>query len=142
MVPQAAADRPTPRDRRLNDVTTDLDPATLASQRCAPADGSTPPLPRAEVARLAAGLDPSWRVLDDRLARDFAFPTFAAAFGLATRIALLAEGQNHHPALDVAWGRLTVTWTTDAIGTLSVNDLIMAAKVDRLVARGLALKDG
>ena len=121
---------------------TDLDPATLASQRCVGADDSTPALAADEVARLAAGLDPAWQVLDDRLVREFAFPTFAAAFGLATRIALLAEGQNHHPALDVAWGRLTVTWTTDAIGGLSSNDLIMAAKVDRLVARGLALKDG
>ena len=73
--------------------------------------------------------------------REFAFSTFGAAFGLATRVALLAEGQNHHPALDVAWGRLTVTWTTDAIGGLSANDVIMAAKVDRLVDRGLALKD-
>jgi 4a-hydroxytetrahydrobiopterin dehydratase len=123
-------------------VPTDLDPATLASQRCVAADGSTPALAPDEVARLAAGLDPAWQVLDDRLVREFAFPTFGAAFGLATRIALLAEGQNHHPALDVAWGRLTVTCTTDAIGGLSANDLIMAAKVDRLVARGLALKDG
>ena len=86
--------------------------------------------------------DSAWRVEDDRLVRDFAFPTFAAAFGLATRIALLAEGSNHHPAIEVAWGRLTVTWTTDAIGAISANDVIMAAKVDRLVARGLALKDG
>jgi 4a-hydroxytetrahydrobiopterin dehydratase len=123
-------------------MTTDLDPATLASQRCMAADGSTPPLPRDEVLRLATGLDSAWQVLDDRIVREFAFPTFAAAFGLATRVALLAEGQNHHPALEVAWGRLTVTWTTDAIGALSANDLIMAAKVDRLVARGLALKDG
>ena len=123
-------------------MTTELDPATLASQRCVAADASTPALTPDEVARLSTGLDPGWQVLDDRLVRDFAFPTFAAAFGLATRIALLAEGQNHHPELDVAWGRLTVTWTTDAIGGLSANDLIMAAKVDRLVARGLALKDG
>lgn len=122
-------------------VTADLDPGRLASQRCATADDATPPLSRDEVTRLTAGLDPTWQVLDDRLVRTFAFPTFAAAFGLATRIALLAEGQNHHPALDVAWGRLTVTWTTDAIGGLSANDLIMAAKVDRLVARGLAVKD-
>jgi 4a-hydroxytetrahydrobiopterin dehydratase len=123
-------------------MTTELDPATLASMRCAPADESTPPLPRDEVVRLATGLDQAWRVLDDRLVREFAFPAFGSAFGLATRIALLAEGQNHHPILEVAWGRLTVTWTTDAIGGLSANDLIMAAKVDRLVARGLALKDG
>jgi 4a-hydroxytetrahydrobiopterin dehydratase len=123
-------------------MTTELDPTTLASKRCVAADDSTPTLPAEEVRRLAAGLDPAWRVVDDRLVRDFAFPSFAAAFGLATRIGLLAEGQNHHPALHVAWGRLTVTWTTDAIGGLSANDLIMAAKVDRLVARGLALKDG
>ena len=122
-------------------MTTDLDPATLASRRCVAADEATPQLAAEEVRRLAAGLDPAWRVLDDRLVREFAFPTFAAAFGLATRIALLAEGQNHHPVLEVAWGRLSVTWTTDAIGGLSANDLIMAAKVDRLVARGLALKD-
>ncbi len=122
-------------------MTTELDPATLASQRCAAADDATPVLSPDEVARLAAGLDPAWQVMDDRLVREFAFPTFAAAFGLATRIALLAEGQNHHPGLNVAWGRLTVTWTTDAIGALSANDLIMAAKVDRLVARGLALQD-
>jgi 4a-hydroxytetrahydrobiopterin dehydratase len=123
-------------------MTTDLDPATLASQRCVAADESIPRLLADEVARLAAGLDPAWQVADDRLVREFALTTFAAAFGLATRIALLAEGQNHHPALDVGWGRLTVTWTTDAIGGLSANDLIMAAKVDRLVTRGLALKDG
>ena len=120
---------------------TELDPATLAAQRCVPADHSTPALSPGEVARLATGLDPAWQVLDGRLVREFTFPTFAAAFGLATRIALLAEGQNHHPVLEIAWGRLAVTWTTDAIGGLSANDPIMAAKVDRLVSRGLALKD-
>ena len=107
-----------------------------------PAVASTPALPHDEVLRLAAGLDEAWRVRERPLVREFAFPTFAAAFGLATRIALLAESQNHHPALEVTWGRLTVTWTTDAIGAISANDMIMAAKVDRLVARGLALKDG
>ena len=122
-------------------MTTSLDPANLAEQRCVAADESTPRLGPDEITRLAPGLDPAWRVTDDRLLRDFAFPTFAAAFGLATRIALLAEGQNHHPTLEIAWGRLTVTWTTDAIGAISANDLIMAAKVDRLVGRGLALKD-
>jgi 4a-hydroxytetrahydrobiopterin dehydratase len=121
---------------------TDLDPASLASQRCVTADDSTPPLPHDEVIRLSAGLDAAWRVDDDRLVREFAFPTFAAAFGLATRVALLAEGQGHHPSLEIGWGRLIVTWTTDTIGGLTANDLIMAAKVDRLVSRGLGLKDG
>ena len=118
-----------------------LDPATLASQRCVPADGETPLVPADEIDRLRAGLDPAWTVGHDRLARTFAFPTFGAAFGLATRIALLAEGQGHHPSMEVAWGHLTVDWTTDAVGGITANDVIMAAKVDRLVHRGFAIKD-
>ena len=118
-----------------------IDPVTLATRRCTPADDTTERLPPDEVERLRAGLDPAWRIEDDRLVRDLAFPTFAAAFGLATRVALLAEGQNHHPAMELAWGRLSIAWTTDAIGGLSLNDLVMAAKVDRLVDRGLAIKE-
>ncbi|MEO5884512.1 MAG: 4a-hydroxytetrahydrobiopterin dehydratase [Candidatus Limnocylindrales bacterium] len=119
----------------------DLEPSTLAAQQCTPVDAARPALPRRAVTFLAAGLDPAWRIESDRLVREFRFTGFGPAFGLATRIAILAEGQDHHPALEIAWGRLTVTWTTDAIGGLTANDLIMAAKTDRLVARGLALKD-
>ena len=118
-----------------------LDPAKLADQRCAPADEKTPRLDEEEVRRLAAGLDLGWSVQSDRLVRTYRFPTFGAAMTLATRIALLAEGQGHHPALEVAWGRLTVTWTTDAVGGLTANDLIMAAKVDRAVGRGFAIRE-
>ena len=121
---------------------TTLDPKTLASATMAPADDATPPIGPDEAATLATGLDAAWRVETDRLTRDFRFPTFAAAFGLATRVALLAEAQGHHPQMALSWGRLEVTWTTDAIGGLSANDFIMAAKVDRLVSRGLNLKDG
>lgn len=120
----------------------DLDPDKLASAKLTPADGSTQPLTPDDASRLSAGLDPAWRIDGDRLTREFRFPTFAGAFGLATRVALLAESQNHHPTLEISWGRLVVTWTTDAISALSENDFLMAAKVDRLVARGLGLKDG
>jgi|SRR5690242_10978835 4a-hydroxytetrahydrobiopterin dehydratase len=121
---------------------TDLDPARLAVAAMAPADASTPALSSDEIDRLRGGLDAAWQAVDGRLVRDFRFPTFGAAFGLATRIALLAESANHHPTMTISWGRLEVAWSTDAIGGLSANDLIMAAKVDRLVSRGLNLKDG
>ena len=123
-------------------MSTALEPGSLASANCSPADASTPALAPDEVTRLAAGLDAGWQVGDASLTREFRFPTFSAAFGLATRIALLAEGQGHHPTMEIAWGRLAVTWQTDAIGAISANDLIMAAKVDRLVTRGLGIKDG
>ena len=120
----------------------DLDPDKLASAKITAADASTPPLSRDEAQRLLTGLDPAWRIERSTLTRDFRFATFAAAFGIAARIALLAESQNHHPTMEISWGRLVVTWTTDAIGALSENDVVMAAKVDRLVSHGLGLKDG
>jgi len=122
-------------------VAPDLDPAKLASQSTSRVDESTPALSADEIHWLAAGLDPGWDVQRDRLVRSIALSTFGAAFALATRVALLAETQNHHPTLEVAWGRLVVTWQTDAIGAITANDLIMAAKVDRLLARGLDIKD-
>lgn len=120
----------------------ELDPATLASQSTSSVDASTPALPSEEVARLATGLDPAWEVRADRIVRTFRFSGFSGAFALATRIALLAETQGHHPAMEVAWGRLAVIWQTDAIGGITANDLIMAAKVDRIVSRGFGIKDG
>jgi 4a-hydroxytetrahydrobiopterin dehydratase len=118
----------------------DLDPDKLASAVLSPANASTPVLSPEEAARLSPGLDPAWRIDGSTLTREFRFPTFAGAFGLATRVALLAESHNHHPMMQISWGRLVVAWTTDAIGALSTNDVIMAAKVDRLVSRGLGLK--
>jgi 4a-hydroxytetrahydrobiopterin dehydratase len=118
-----------------------LDPANLASQRCAPADADTPALTDQEIDRLRSGVDANWFLESDRLVREFRFATFGAAFGVATRIALLAEAQGHHPTMEIAWGWLRVAWTTDAIGAISINDMIMAAKVDRLVERGFALKE-
>jgi 4a-hydroxytetrahydrobiopterin dehydratase len=123
-------------------VTDRLDPTQLASQRCAPAQADTPALADEEIKRLRSGVDANWLVESDRLVREFRFATFGAAFGLATRIALLAEAQAHHPTMEIAWGWLRVAWTTDAIGAISINDMIMAAKVDRLLDRGFAMKEG
>jgi len=67
-----------------------------------------------------------------RLHREFRFGNFSAAFAFATRLALLAEASQHHPVLEVSWGRLVVSFTTDSIGGLSENDYIMAARIDRL----------
>ncbi len=104
----------------------------LARERCAELRAGTPPL-TAENARLLAGaIAREWQIDGAEIRREFTFKTFNAAFGLATRIALLAEAQSHHPELEVAWGRLAVRLTTHSVGGLSRNDFIMAARIDRL----------
>jgi 4a-hydroxytetrahydrobiopterin dehydratase len=104
----------------------------LTREKCVACTGETPGIDPEEAAILGAELDDAWQVGGDALTREFRFKTFNAAFGLATRIALLAEAEGHHPDLEVGWGRLVVRLTTHAISGLSRNDFIMAAKIDRL----------
>lgn len=107
-------------------------PESLARERCAEIRAGTPPLTGQEARELAAGVAHEWRIGPDQMHREFTFKNFNAAFGLATRIALLAEAQGHHPELEVAWGRLVVRLSTHSVGGLSRNDFIMAARIDRL----------
>jgi 4a-hydroxytetrahydrobiopterin dehydratase len=99
----------------------------LAHERCVPCTGATPRIESEEARSLAADLDPDWRLTESTIER---------AFGLATRVALLAEAEGHHPDLEVGWGRLVVRLTTHAIGGLSRNDFVLAAKIDRITAAG------
>jgi 4a-hydroxytetrahydrobiopterin dehydratase len=109
-----------------------ITPESLARERCANLRAGTPPLTTDEAGSLAAALAAEWQIAEGEIRREFTFRTFNAAFGLATRIALLAEAQGHHPELEVGWGRLVVRLSTHSIGGLSRNDFIMAARIDRL----------
>ena len=109
-----------------------ITPESLARERCAELRAGTPPLTTEDVRLLAGAIAREWVVDPAEIRREFTFKTFNAAFGMATRIALLAESQNHHPELAVAWGSVVVRLTTHSIGGLSRNDFIMAARIDRL----------
>ena len=106
----------------------------LARERCTSATAETPLIGRDEATELKAALSPEWQLGETSIERHFDLRTFNAAFGMATRVALLAEAQGHHPDLAVGYGRLDILLTTHAIGGLSRNDFIMAAKIDRLAA--------
>lgn len=113
---------------------TPITPESLARERCAELRAGTPPLTTQDVRLFGGAIARDWKVDAGEIRREFTFKTFNAAFGLATQIALLAESQNHHPELEVAWGRLVVRLTTHSIGGLSRNDFIVAARVDRLAS--------
>jgi 4a-hydroxytetrahydrobiopterin dehydratase len=111
---------------------TPITPASLARERSADIPAGTAPLTPDEARSLAAGVGGGWQIDKGEIRREFTFKTFNAAFGMATRIALLAEAQGHHPELEVGWGRLVVRLSTHSVGGLSRNDFIMAARIDRL----------
>ncbi|HEX6677135.1 MAG TPA: 4a-hydroxytetrahydrobiopterin dehydratase [Actinomycetes bacterium] len=93
----------------------------------------TPPLGEDEAQALGAHLDRGWqRDGTGRLSREFTFGDFRDAFGFATRVALLAEREFHHPELTVTWGKVLVILWTHTVNGLSRNDFIIAARIDRL----------
>jgi 4a-hydroxytetrahydrobiopterin dehydratase len=105
----------------------------LAAQRCEACSGSTPRLLPDEVEALRGELAAEWTVAHHRtLCRRYRFKNFASAFAFAGRVAELAEQEGHHPDMRVGWGYLELEVTTHAIGGLSRNDFILAAKIDKL----------
>jgi 4a-hydroxytetrahydrobiopterin dehydratase len=82
---------------------------------------------------LDAHLDQGWqRDGIRRLSREFTLGDFRDAFGFATKVALLAEREFHHPELTVTRGKVVVTLWTHTVRGLSHNDFITGAKLDRL----------
>jgi len=97
--------------------------------------GGVPPLTGQELAGLARQLDAAWQVVNEHhLEREFKFPNFREALKYTNRVGELAEAQNHHPDIYLAWGKVKLTLWTHKIDGLTESDFIFAAKVDQLPA--------
>jgi 4a-hydroxytetrahydrobiopterin dehydratase len=96
-----------------------------------PCDGDTPRLNAAEVQQLLPQV-PGWQVVDQKLHKRFVHPDFKQAIRFVNRMAEVAEAEGHHPDFAVHYDKVDVTIWTHAIGGLSENDFILAAKLDRI----------
>jgi 4a-hydroxytetrahydrobiopterin dehydratase len=76
---------------------------------------------------------PGWeRVAEGALARRFAFPDFATALAFTVRVGCFAEKRDHHPDVELGWGRARVLWSTHDAGGVTQLDLDAAAATDKL----------
>jgi 4a-hydroxytetrahydrobiopterin dehydratase len=98
-----------------------------------------PRLTETERAALATAL-PAWTLVPagaaggEALRRRFTFPNFSAAWGFMSRVALLAEQQDHHPDWSNVWNRVDITLSTHDSGGLTARDVRLAGAIDALVA--------
>jgi 4a-hydroxytetrahydrobiopterin dehydratase len=110
----------------------------LAEGACVPCRGGVPPLTEAEAEALRVEV-PDWRLVTRdgilRIERAYAFPDFRRALDFAVAVGELAEREQHHPDLHVAWGKVVVETWTHKIKGLHRNDFILAAKTDRIYER-------
>jgi 4a-hydroxytetrahydrobiopterin dehydratase len=107
----------------------------LVNERCEVCNPDSPRVTGAEIAELQPAI-PDWKIVDvdgvPRLERKFRFKTYKEALAFVQRVGELAEAEQHHPSMQVDWGRVRVSWSTHAIKWLNRNDFIAAAKTDQL----------
>lgn len=107
---------------------------TLCAKKCLPCEGGVPPLSSAEAENLRRQLS-GWTITADgqRIRKEWTLRHFDAAMAFFHRVALLANAEGHHPDLHlVGFRNVAIEIWTHAIGGLSENDFILAAKIDEL----------
>ena|ERR1051325_3537220 len=105
----------------------------LTEKKCIPCEGDTPSIKGEALKPYLKEITGDWKVLEGKkIQRTFKFKDFRENMAFVNKIADLAEDEGHHPDLCIHWNVLEVTLWTHAIGGLSENDFIIAAKIDAL----------
>lgn len=96
-----------------------------------PCEGGTEPMVKAETHKYHEEVK-EWTLHQKSIEREFKFKDFKEAMWFVNQVAAIAESEGHHPDVYVFYNKVRLQLSTHAIGGLSVNDFIVAAKVDQL----------
>lgn len=105
----------------------------LANKDCVPCKGGVPPLKGEELQKLYSDLGNGWALVGEHhLEKEYKLKDFAQALDFTNKVGAVAEEQNHHPDIELGWGRVLVKIWTHKIDGLTESDFIFAAKVQQL----------
>lgn len=108
--------------------------AELTSKKCVPCEGGVPPLAGEEVQSMLRAV-PDWSLSPDgkRIRREWIAKNFVVGLRFFDQVGELAEAEGHHPDLHLeGYRNVAVEITTHAVGGLTENDFILAAKIDAI----------
>jgi 4a-hydroxytetrahydrobiopterin dehydratase len=103
----------------------------LARKKCQPCEGGVAPLTESQLTPLLKGL-PGWARDGKAISRTYAFGNYHETVAFVNATAWISHREDHHPELTVGYNQCKVSYWTHAIGGLSENDFICAAKIDAL----------
>ncbi|MBI3955501.1 4a-hydroxytetrahydrobiopterin dehydratase [Candidatus Gottesmanbacteria bacterium] len=105
----------------------------LTQKKCGPCEGGIAPFTSRQIKEYSILLNKDWEVIASRkISRLFKFKNFREAFDFVNKVAAIAEQEQHHPDITINYNRVLIDLTTHAIKGLSMNDFIMAAKIEVL----------
>jgi len=103
----------------------------LSKGKCKPCEGGVPPLTDAEVKSNLVQLK-GWEVVNGEIAKTYNFKNYYETMAFVNAAAWISHREDHHPDIEVGYNKCRVRYSTHAIGGLSENDFICAAKIDAL----------
>lgn len=105
----------------------------LTKKKCIPCEAGTPPLTPDQINQYLPQLKTEWEVIENsKIKKKFKFADFKEAMQFVNKVAAVAEQEQHHPDIHIFYSKVTIELWTHAIGGLSENDFIMAAKIEEL----------
>lgn len=107
----------------------------LRQKHCESCEGIGLALNADQTRNLMPQLHENWEIINENreIKRSFSFANFYETMAFVNAIAWIANGENHHPDLEVGYNYCHVRFMTHALQGLSLNDFICAAKVDALL---------
>ncbi len=105
----------------------------LLQKKCVPCEGGVDPIDRAGAQKYLMQV-PGWNLSEDakKISKEYKFQDFIGAINFVNNVAEIAESENHHPDIKINYNKVLLELSTHAIGGLSENDFILAAKIDAM----------
>ncbi|HVP08985.1 MAG TPA: 4a-hydroxytetrahydrobiopterin dehydratase [Burkholderiales bacterium] len=103
----------------------------LAKRKCKPCEGGVAPYSADQAKEMLAQLK-GWILEDGKLVKLYPFRNYHETMAFVNALAWISHREDHHPDLRVGYNQCRVEYSTHAIGGLSENDFICAAKADAL----------
>ncbi|MEE8208217.1 MAG: 4a-hydroxytetrahydrobiopterin dehydratase [Nitrosomonadaceae bacterium] len=102
---------------------------SLETKHCKPCEGGTPPLSSEKITELLKQLE-GWDLFDRLIGKVYNFKNYYQTMAFVNAVAWISHREDHHPDMIVSYNKCRVEYSTHAIGGLSENDFICAAKID------------
>ena len=110
----------------------------LTELKCEPCSGKTPQLNSEEISKYLKKIN-NWTVNDEQemIFKKFSFKNFKTSIKFTNIVGQISELEGHHPDISLGWGYSIIMIHTHAIKGLSVNDFILASKIDKIDLKNL-----
>ena len=103
----------------------------FSTKKCKPCEGGSSPMTDSEIQNALKQLS-GWKYEKGAITKTFSFKNYYETVAFINATAWISHREDHHPDIEFGYKKCTMRYSTHAIGGISENDFICAAKVDKL----------